>query len=145
KSVSLNATFGRAPRQRSIASRLLDLPLSQGPTRQLMPSEGVQVSPRMQRKFSISSLRMRATVRRLLRGIRVWLGRGGIQQARLWYRQQPVLAPTPAHRLNRRGAQSLILVVRADLPRRREGVGRWPLISSGSQSRQLADSGETGR
>ena len=52
----------RAPRQRSVASRIVDFPLSPAPTRQLTPSPGSQRSRLIARKFSISSTRINATL-----------------------------------------------------------------------------------
>jgi hypothetical protein len=60
ESASVNCRFRRAPRQKSIASRMVDFPLSPGPIRQLMPAEGDQVSCLMLRKFSIVIWRIRA-------------------------------------------------------------------------------------
>jgi hypothetical protein len=51
--------FRLAPRQKSIASRTVDFPLSPGPIRQLTPGAGSQIISLMQRKFSIVILRMR--------------------------------------------------------------------------------------
>ena len=61
KSMSPNELLRRAPRQRSIASRILDFPLSPGPMRQLMPGDGAQSSACIDRKLLIFSRRMRAT------------------------------------------------------------------------------------
>ena len=55
----------RAPRQRSIASRTVVLPLSPGPIRQLRPGEGCQLSKRTVRKFWISTLQILTTVQLL--------------------------------------------------------------------------------
>ena len=45
-----------AHRHKSIASRMVVMPLSPGPMRQLSPGEGCQVSKRIERKFWISTL-----------------------------------------------------------------------------------------
>src|SRR5580693_2296128 len=60
KSASLNWIVRRAPRQKSIASRTVDFPLSPGPIRQLIPSDGSQVNDRMLRNRAISILRILA-------------------------------------------------------------------------------------
>ena len=60
KSASENWTLRLAPRHRSIASSTVDLPLSPGPIRQLMPGVGHQVSHWMPRKLAISIFLIRA-------------------------------------------------------------------------------------
>lgn len=59
KSVSPKGALLRAPRHRSMASRMVDLPLSPGPIRQFTPLDGVQSSVCIERKLRISRRRTR--------------------------------------------------------------------------------------
>jgi hypothetical protein len=56
----VNWMFRRAPRQKSMASRIEDFPLSPGPIKQLMPGEGSHINFLIPRKLSISTARILA-------------------------------------------------------------------------------------